>query len=338
MQGIIPLINKIQEALMVVGSQSCGKSSVLESIVGKDFLPRGNGIVTRRPLVLQLYNIASTKEYAFFSHLDKEFTSFREIKEEIIRETCRVCGDNKGVSTDPIFLKIFSNNVINLTLVDLPGITKNPVGDQPKDIEKQINTLGKYHNSGCSPANADIANSDSLKMARKVDPKGERTSGIITKVDLTDEGTDALELLQGEIYPLKLGYIGMVCRSQKEINDGTTIVDSIKQEEKFFKTHPVYHKMSHNLGISALSSKLNTLFNALDSLHPLKIISDDDIHTSVENASALTPSLFVEEKAFHILVKQQIARLQEPALQCAEQVFTELRDLVSSICLPELER
>mmetsp|Transcript_37268 Transcript_37268/g.36855 ORF Transcript_37268/g.36855 Transcript_37268/m.36855 type:complete len:97 (-) Transcript_37268:955-1245(-) len=96
--------------------------------------------------------------------------------------------------------------------------------------------------------------------------------------------------------------------------------------------------MSHNLGIRALSSKLNTLFNALDSLHPLKIISDDDIHTSVENASALTPSLFVEEKAFHILMKQQIARLQEPALQCAEQVFTELRDLVSSICLPELER
>lgn len=39
-----------------LGSQSSGKSSVLESIVGKDFLPRGSGIVTRRPLVLQLFN------------------------------------------------------------------------------------------------------------------------------------------------------------------------------------------------------------------------------------------------------------------------------------------
>lgn len=66
MREIIPLVNKIQEALassaakyqielpqiVVIGSQSSGKSSVLESIVGKDFLPRGTGIVTWRPLVL----------------------------------------------------------------------------------------------------------------------------------------------------------------------------------------------------------------------------------------------------------------------------------------------
>lgn len=429
MQGIIPLINKIQEALattsgryeielpqiVVVGSQSCGKSSVLESIVGKDFLPRGTGIVTRRPLVLQLYNIASGTDYAFFNHSDKEFTSFTEVKEEIMRETARVCGDNKGISHEPIYLRIFSNHVINLTLIDLPGVTKNPVGDQPKDIEKQVSNLIydfiARENTiilAISPANADIANSDALKMARKVDPKGERTFGVISKIDLMDEGTDAMELLQGQTYPLKLGYIGVVCRSQKDINDGKLISDSIKDEEKFFKTHPIYHKLSHNLGIRALSSKLNallirhikrtlphirdkitslisqkrqeldalgadldfegprgakvvmltvvskyttifnnyidgdfvkqstdlllggsrinfifsnTLYNALDSLHPLKTLTDDDIRTCVKNASALTPSLFVEEKAFHILMRQQIARLQEPALQCAEQVY-----------------
>jgi dynamin 1-like protein len=82
----------------------------------------------------------------------------------------------------------------------------------------------------------------------------------------------------------------------------------------------------------------NTLYNALDSLHPLKTLTDDDIRTCIKNASALTPCLFVEEKAFHILMKQQIARLQEPALQCAEQVYAELRELVSSIHIPELER
>ena len=155
MQAIIPLLNKIQDALsttagkyeielpqiVVVGSQSCGKSSVLESIVGKDFLPRGTGIVTRRPLVIQLYNIASDKERAFFGHSDKEYNDFEDIREEIQKETIRVAGSNKNISHEPIFLKIFSNNVINLTLVDLPGITKNPVGDQPKDIEKQISNL-----------------------------------------------------------------------------------------------------------------------------------------------------------------------------------------------------
>ena len=64
-----------------------------------------------------------------------------------------------------------------------------------------------------SPGNSDIANSDSLKLARDVDPRGERTFGVITKIDIMDEGTDALEMLTGQIYPLKLGYIGVVCRS-----------------------------------------------------------------------------------------------------------------------------
>lgn len=70
MQMLIPLVNKLQDAfsslsvplnldlpqIAVVGSQSAGKSSVLENFVGRDFLPRGSGIVTRRPLILQLIN------------------------------------------------------------------------------------------------------------------------------------------------------------------------------------------------------------------------------------------------------------------------------------------
>lgn len=62
-------------------------------------------------------------------------------------------------------------------------------------------------------ANTDIANSDSLQMARSVDPDGDRTIGVVSKIDLMDEGTDALELLQGNLYPLKLGYFGVKCRS-----------------------------------------------------------------------------------------------------------------------------
>uniref|UniRef100_A0A672PT22 Dynamin-type G domain-containing protein n=1 Tax=Sinocyclocheilus grahami TaxID=75366 RepID=A0A672PT22_SINGR len=70
MEDLIPLVNRMQDAfsaigqnadldlpqIAVVGGQSAGKSSVLENFVGKDFLPRGSGIVTRRPLVLQLIN------------------------------------------------------------------------------------------------------------------------------------------------------------------------------------------------------------------------------------------------------------------------------------------
>lgn len=66
-----------------------------------------------------------------------------------------------------------------------------------------------------SAANTDLANSDALQIAREVDPQGERTIGVVTKIDLMDEGTDAIELLQGKIYPLRLGYFGVKCRSQK---------------------------------------------------------------------------------------------------------------------------
>ena len=72
MISLIPVVNKLQDVfgaigqpsiglpqLTVVGSQSAGKSSVLENIVGRDFLPRGTGICTRRPLVLQLYCIGN---------------------------------------------------------------------------------------------------------------------------------------------------------------------------------------------------------------------------------------------------------------------------------------
>jgi dynamin 1-like protein len=129
---------------VVVGSQSAGKSSVLENIVGRDFLPRGSGICTRRPLILQLINVpededapdplldpyrssaaARRSEWAEFHHIpNRRFTDFSDVKREIENETSRVAGTNKGINRQPINLKIYSPHVLNLTLVDLPGLTK----------------------------------------------------------------------------------------------------------------------------------------------------------------------------------------------------------------------
>ena len=113
---------------------------------------------------------------------------------------------------------------MDLTLVDMPGITKVPTGDQPMDIEAKINELTMRYISpknsiimAVCAANVDLANSDGLKIARRVDPLGERTIGIMTKIDLMDEGTNAIEILSGKVIPLKLGYVGVVCRSQKDI-------------------------------------------------------------------------------------------------------------------------
>ena len=172
---------------------------ITKECVGRDFLPRGSGVVTRRPLILQLYceGSATTEtgateglEWGEFLHLPgQKFHDFNEIRNEIQRETDRVTGHNKGLSNRPINLKIFSPFVLNLTLVDLPGITKVPTGDQPEDVEEQIRVMCYEYISNpnaiilaVTAANQDLVNSDGLKMARSVDPEGKRTIGVLTKV------------------------------------------------------------------------------------------------------------------------------------------------------------
>lgn len=112
------------------------------------------------------------------------------------------------------YLSLYPNisTVLNLTLIDLPGLTKVAVGDQPADIEKLIRsmimefiTLDNCLILAVSPANSDIANSDALKLAKEVDPQGLRTIGVITKLDLMDEGTDAREILENKLLPLRRG-------------------------------------------------------------------------------------------------------------------------------------
>ncbi|XP_074917068.1 dynamin-2 isoform X2 [Chelonoidis abingdonii] len=277
MEDLIPLVNKLQDAfssigqschldlpqIAVVGGQSAGKSSVLENFVGRDFLPRGSGIVTRRPLILQL--IFSKTEYAEFLHCkSKKFTDFDEVRQEIEAETDRVTGTNKGISPIPINLRVYSPHVLNLTLIDLPGITKVPVGDQPQDIEYQIKDMILQFISresslilAVTPANMDLANSDALKMAKEVDPQGLRTIGVITKLDLMDEGTDARDILENKLLPLRRGYIGVVNRSQKDIEGKKDIRAALAAERKFFLSHPAYRHMADRMGTPHLQKVLN---------------------------------------------------------------------------------
>uniref|UniRef100_A0A673GH69 dynamin GTPase n=1 Tax=Sinocyclocheilus rhinocerous TaxID=307959 RepID=A0A673GH69_9TELE len=252
--------------IAVVGGQSAGKSSVLENFVGKDFLPRGSGIVTRRPLVLQLINCPT--EYAEFLHCKgKKFTDFDEVRQEIEAETDRATGQNKGISPVPINLRVYSPNVLNLTLVDLPGMTKVPVGDQPADIEQQIRDMLMQFvtKDNClllavSPANSDLANSDALKIAKEVDPQGLRTIGVITKLDLMDEGTDARDILENKLLPLRRGYMGVVNRSQKDIDGKKDINAAMAAERKFFLSHSNYRHLADRMGTPFLQKTLNQCF------------------------------------------------------------------------------
>ncbi|XP_048481573.1 dynamin isoform X6 [Plutella xylostella] len=277
MEQLIPIVNKLQDAftqlgvhmqldlpqIAVVGGQSAGKSSVLENFVGRDFLPRGSGIVTRRPLILQLIN--ANAEYAEFLHCKgKKFVDFNEVRAEIEGETDRMTGSNKGISPVPINLRVYSPNVLNLTLIDLPGLTKVPIGDQPVDIEAQIRgmIMQFIKRESClilavTPANTDLANSDALKLAKEVDPQGLRTIGVITKLDLMDEGTDARDVLENKLLPLRRGYIGVVNRSQKDIEGRKDISAALAAERKFFLSHPSYRHIADRLGTPYLQRVLN---------------------------------------------------------------------------------
>uniref|UniRef100_A0A8D0DBW7 Dynamin-1-like protein n=1 Tax=Sander lucioperca TaxID=283035 RepID=A0A8D0DBW7_SANLU len=290
MEALIPVINKLQDVfntvgadiihlpqIAVVGTQSSGKSSVLESLVGRDLLPRGTGIVTRRPLILQLVNVdpgdarknddsgREGDEWGKFLHTKNQiFTDFEEIRQEIENETARISGNNKGISDDPIHLKIFSPHVVNLTLVDLPGITKVPVGDQPNDIEVQIKDLILKHisNPNCiilavTAANTDMATSEALKVAREVDPDGRRTLAVVTKLDLMDAGTDAMDVLMGRVIPVKLGLIGVVNRSQLDINNKKSVADAIRDEHAFLQKK--YPSLANRNGTKYLARTLNRL-------------------------------------------------------------------------------
>ncbi|KAL1135519.1 hypothetical protein V6Z11_A12G179600 [Gossypium hirsutum] len=283
--SLIGLINKIQRActllgdhggqgmslweilpsVAVVGGQSSGKSSVLESVVGRDFLPRGSGIVTRRPLVLQLHKTESGTEYAEFLHAPKKrFTDFVAVRKEIADETDRITGKTKQISNIPIHLSIYSPNVVNLTLIDLPGLTKVAVEGQSEtiveDIENMVRTYVEKPNCiilAISPANQDIATSDAIKLARDVDPSGERTFGVLTKLDLMDKGTNAVDVLKGRAYRLQHPWVGIVNRSQADINKNVDMILARRKEREYFETSPDYGHLASRMGSKYLAKLLS---------------------------------------------------------------------------------
>jgi dynamin 1-like protein len=110
-----------------------------------------------------------------------------------------------------------------------------------------------------TPANIDLVNSEGLKLARQVDPGGKRTIGVLTKLDLMDHGTNAMEILAGRVYPLKLGFIGVVNRSQQDISENKSLKDALKDEETYFRLTPAYRTIAHRCGTQYLAKSLNTV-------------------------------------------------------------------------------
>ena len=202
--------------LVVVGTQSSGKSSLLNGIMGADILPLGEQMVTRAPLSLQLVHHAEASEMRaeFGAFVDGGWRvdetvaltcpdptagQLEKIRQAIETQTAARAGSQKGVSHEAIFLRLYSPHVPNLSLVDLPGLTMTALTaqGQPKDIKQQIRSMVSSYIKQqrtiilmVCPARADLEADPAVELAREFDPQGTRTVGILTKVDLMNAGTD----------------------------------------------------------------------------------------------------------------------------------------------------
>lgn len=278
LRSVVSLVDHLRDAglqqyvrlprIVTLGTQSSGKSSVLESIVGLNFLPRGDGVVTRRPLELRLVHIYDKqKPWARFEGTEQKYTDFDAVRRQIQSLTDAVAGTNKSIVDDPIVLTIYSQTCPDLTLIDLPGITRIAIGDQQVDIERITKEMAyKYISDPRTiilcviPANADITTSEGLMMARKVDTAGVRTIGVITKIDIMDRGTNAKRMIMGQEVALRLGFVGVKNRSQQDISEQMPVEAALLEEKRYFATHPVYSTMPTGfLGTVVLTQKLSTV-------------------------------------------------------------------------------
>jgi len=252
--------------IIVVGSQSSGKSSVLEHIAGKDFLPRGQGIVTRRPVIIQkLVDSSSPADYALLDQYpNKRITDFEFVRNYLQEKMNEAARTDLGVATEPVVVKIFVREGVTISMIDMPGLTKIALQGQNPEFPKHIENINKTYiqnpNSiilAVSPANVDVANSDALRLAKEFDPEGLRTIGVFTKMDLIEDPNTIKKAFEGRAYPLKNGYFGIVCRNQNDVKNRVSIPQALQKEVEFFRKNQMFYEHQDFCGVPNLNYKLN---------------------------------------------------------------------------------
>ncbi|KAL5994960.1 hypothetical protein ACLOJK_025017 [Asimina triloba] len=246
--------------IVVVGDQSSGKSSVLESLAGIS-LPRGQGICTRVPLIMRLQNMPTGTDHDQQLRLEYEGKSVAtdedKISDAIRSATDEIAGKGKGISNKPLTLVVKKKGVPDLTMVDLPGITRVPVHGQPENIYEQIsNIIVEYITPKESiilnvlSATVDFPTCESIRMSQLVDKTGQRTLAVVTKADKAPEGL--LEKVTADDVNIGLGYVCVRNRVGDESYE-----DARMEEARLFQSHPLLSKMDKSIvGIPLLAHKL----------------------------------------------------------------------------------
>lgn len=261
-----------------------------------------------------VHSIAAEEPFAVFDNdKNEKITDFQVVKKRIEQLTDKDAGNKKGIIEQPILLTVYSKNVPDLSMVDLPGITKIPIkdSDHPDNIEEVTkNLIRKYISDPRTiilcvvMGNVDVSTSDAIQLAKEYDKKGERTLCALTKLDLVSDGSDIRSTLQNQEVTLKYGYIGCKNRTPAEMTQNVTVQEGLKREQEYFRinypdlydlglvgTTNLVNKMSSILGkniqttlptiIKELKEKIDEFNNELTSLGTPLPESDSDKIQSV---------------------------------------------------------
>ncbi|ESK95463.1 dynamin gtpase [Moniliophthora roreri MCA 2997] len=333
-------------SIVVIGSQSSGKSSVLEAIVGHEFLPKGNNMVTRRPIELTLIHTPPTPtnphppEYGVFPTLGLGKITDFTIVQKTLTDLNQAVPASQAVSDEPIHLHVHSPHVPDLTLIDLPGYIQIASMDQPEELKGKIENLCERYIKepniilAVCAADVDLANSPALRASRRVDPLGMRTIGVVTKMDLI-EPIRGREILRGDRYPLHLGYVGVVAKGVKRESrlgavirgsDGTAVTK--REEEDFFvKNRDVFNPPAI-AGKDAKDSKEPRILTGTPTLlsllkHVLSISMSSSLHT-ITNAVQL--ELESTQYQFKVLYNDTRLTPESYLAETLDQLKARIRD------------
>ncbi|KAI1812999.1 interferon-induced GTP-binding protein Mx2 [Poronia punctata] len=301
-QSLLNKIDKLRELnvgsiiplpqLVVVGDQSSGKSSVLESLTGFAF-PRAAGLCTR--YATQITCRRDGRDFVTISIIPRpnadddlkarlqgfhrELTHLGNDKlAEVFHEANKAMGvrmeDDEADSThrgafseDILKIEISGPGQPHLTVIDVPGIFRvaTPGLTTESDVLMVRNMVKGYMHDrrtiilAVIPCNVDIATQEILKLAKEADPNGVRTMGVLTKPDLATENAtkDAvISLLLGKRNALKLGYC--VVKNRSADDQTSTLAERLADEKAFFMSPP-WPSVADRCGTTQLQGILQRL-------------------------------------------------------------------------------
>lgn len=322
--------------IIVVGSQSSGKSSVLEHATGLAF-PRGEGMCTRVPTVVSVQGgcakanlmVSANPEYNDDATFTLDPSDVEGFGNTITTLTNQLTNEGE-ISERPIYVRLQQTTGPTFTVTDVPGITCMAAsGTQvsAEEIEKATTDLTRKM-IGTSeetlvlvalPATDDFHNSKALQLAMKADPEGHRTIGVVTKIDNLPPGSDVVHRMSGTDLYLRHGYFAVRNRTQQEINDGMELAELDREEELLFQSDPVLCELPmEQRGMPRLLDKIyEEQGRKLEEFIPkMKTQIKDRIREESMNLSKLPNSLVTDAERATFL-KRALGRIESDFRRCA---------------------